>query len=223
MEHRQFSAYLSTMMLSLVATLAIALTEPPASRHAFDLGGAVAPAALNSGSLAFYGQLGAPDLALGYRQGFSLLEVEVRAVFNYLDLSVFADGGIRVPLFRGERWIVAPGASLGLKYGSGNRYFDRQTFQGWSLRPRAQFTASYLLQETIQLLGTIDLPLSVLTTLNGYQVVPTLGGGAEFHLGGRLSISVLGSIGLDLLREPLGVPQARLAWGFRVALGYRVF
>ncbi len=211
------------MMLSLVATALISASEPQLSNHAFDLGAAAAPAALPAGTLALYGQLGAPDLTLGYRQGFSLLEFEARGVFNYLDLSTFIDGGLRVPLFRGERWIVAPGASLGLKYSSGNRYFDKLTYQGWAIRPRVAFTGSYLLQETIQLLANFDLPLAIGTSFNSYQFTPTVGGGAEFHLGARLSLSIVASIGVEVLREPLGVAQVRPAWGLRAGIGYRLF
>ncbi len=207
----------------LVAAIIFSTPTEPERTRGFELGASVAPAALPPASLALYGQLGAPDVTLGYRQGFSLLEFEARGVFNYLDLSFFADAGVRVPLFRFDRWLVAPGASLGLKWNSGNRYFDRLTFSGWSLRPRATMAASYLLQDTIQLIGTIEVPLALSFDLRAYQLTPTASGGAEFHLGSRISLSVLATIGADTLREPLGQPQTRLAWGLRLGVGYRLF
>ncbi len=37
-----------------------------------------APAALPAGTMALYGQIGAPDVGAGYRQGFDGLEIEAK-------------------------------------------------------------------------------------------------------------------------------------------------
>ncbi len=183
----------------------------------------MAPAALPAGTLALWGLLGAPDVGIGYRQGFSVFELEARATFNYLLLSTIFEAGVRVPVFRRNKLEMAPVAALGLEFNSGSKYFDPANFASVALRPRIGGVVSYLVSETVQALLLVDVPWAISLNVTGSHVSPTIGAGAEFHLGGRLSVLALGQIGVDVLKAPLAVTQVRPAWAFRLGFGYRVF
>ena len=47
--------------------------------------------------------------------------------------------------------------------------------------------------------------------------------GAEVHLGGNMSGFVMANVGLDAIKEPLGVTQYRTGWAIRLGLGFRLF
>lgn len=193
---------------------------PSAAGRAF---GAVAPAALPAGTIAFYGLAGAPDLIAGYRQGFAPFEFEARAAFNYLDVSAFGDATLRFGVLQRDRLLLAPFVGLGLKASSGARYFDKAAFSALSLRPRVGLVATWLATDAIALLAQAELPWAIALTAPGHQVTPTVGVGAEFAVGSSLSVVALGQAGVDVVKEPLGVTQARFAWGARVGLGFRLF
>jgi hypothetical protein len=57
----------------------------------------------------------------------------------------------------------------------------------------------------------------------GGEFTPTAGFGAEMLLGKQLSGLLLGQLGLDVIKEPLGVTQVRPAWAIRLGLGFRLF
>ena len=62
-------------MITTVLLTLIAGAEPRVT------GGVMAPASLPAGTNALYGFVGAPELGVGYRQGFGLVEFEARGVF----------------------------------------------------------------------------------------------------------------------------------------------
>ncbi len=193
---------------------------PPMDRV---VGGALAPAALPAGTLAFWGLLGAPDIGVGYRQGFSLLEFDAQARFNYLAVSTLFDVGARVSIMRRDRLNFAATAGLGLELNSGSVYYDRANFASVAIRPRVGVVASYLMSDTAQALLTVEAPWAISLNVNGVHIDPKVGAGAEFHLGGRLSVLALGEIGVDVLKAPLAVTQIRPAWALRLGFGYRLF
>ena len=183
----------------------------------------MAPASLPAGTLAFWGLLGAPDIGVGYRQGFAGFELNAGVTFNYLLLSTIFEAGVRIPVLRRDRLQIAPLAALGLEFNSGSTYFDPANFASVALRPRVGAVVSYLVSDTVQALLMVDAPWAISLNVTGAHFSPTLGAGAEFHLGGRLSVLALGQIGVDVLKEPLGVTQVRPAWAFRLGFGYRLF
>ena len=160
---------------------------------------------------------------VGYRQGFSTFELNAGVTFNYLLLSTIFEAGVPVPVIRRDRLQIAPLASLGLEFNSGSTYFDPANFGSVALRPRIGAVTSYLVSDTVQALLLVDIPWAISLNVTGAHFAPTLGGGAEFHLGGRLSVLALAQIGVDVLKEPLGVTQVRPAWAFRLGFGYRLF
>lgn len=201
-------------------------TEPDVPRlTSREIGGVSAPAVLPAGAIAFYGLLGAPDVGGGYRQGFGPVELEARALFNYLELSALLEAGVRIPVFKNaaETLAIAPAAAIGLKLDSGARYYDRANFAYVGLRLRAAVNASLKLTDTIVGVAQLEVPWAIAMGKAGHQVTPLLGAGAEFHLGDRLSLMASVHGGFDVIKEPLGVPQTRAAWAIRLGVGYRLF
>ena len=183
----------------------------------------MAPASLPAGTNALYGFVGAPELGVGYRQGFGVVEFEARGVFNLFEVSVIGEVGAKFAVLRRDKLRLAPTLALGLELNSGARYFDRFNFGFLGLRPRVGFNASYDFTDTISGIAQLEIPWSIPLTVQGFQVTPLVGAGAEFHLGGSFSLLVSAHVGFDATREPLGVTQYRPAWAGRLGVGYRLF
>lgn len=208
------------MISTLLLTLIVGADPVPAETRV--TGGVMAPASLPAGTNALYGFVGAPEVGAGYRQGFGLIELEGRGVFNLFEVSVIAEVGLKFGVLEVDKLRLAPGLALGLEFNAGARYFDRYNFGFVGLRPRLNVNASYAFTETISGVAQLDVPVSIAFS-QGFQVTPLLGAGAEFHLGGSFSLLVSGHIGFDATREPLGVTQYRAAWAARLGIGYRLF
>lgn len=211
------------MVTALLMSMLLTADPEPPREDAKQLGAVVAPAAMPRGSLALYALLGAPDLGVGYRQGISGIELEAKALFNVLELSGLVEGGVKVPMYRGERLSVAPGVALGLKLDSGSKYFDRANFTYFGLRPRVSLNATYAFSDLVEGVAQLEVPLTIPLTARGVQFSPTIGAGAEIHAGDKLSVLATAHIGVDVVKEPLGVPQTRAAWAIRLGVGYRLF
>ncbi|MCC6335334.1 MAG: hypothetical protein IT380_15255 [Myxococcales bacterium] len=209
------------MVTALVMSLVLA-ADPEAVAEKRQ-GAVVAPAALPPGTLALYGLMGAPDLGAGYRQGIGGVELEAKALFNIFEVSGLFEGGVKVPIFRGERLALAPGVAMGLKLNSGSRYFDAANFGYLGLRPKVSFHATYTFSDLMEGVAQLEVPLTIPLTAQGIQFTPLLGAGVEFQVGGSFSVSGTVHVGLDVVKEPLGVPQTRAAWGVRLGVGYRLF
>lgn len=205
---------LSTILVLLVAG---AEGEPRVT------GGAFAPASLPAGTNAIYGFVGAPEVAVGYRQGFGLVELDARASFNLFEVSTLLEVMVKLAAYEKDAFRLAPFAGLGVKFNAGATYFDRHNFAFIGLRPKLGVNASYAFSETIAGLAMLEVPLSISMTVQGFQLTPLVGVGAEFHLGGGFSLAVTGHLGMDATKEPLGVTQVRPAWGARLGVGYRLF
>jgi hypothetical protein len=213
-------------MLSLILASALASNggiSVALSPHTPDLGGVLAPAALGPGTMALYGMVGAPELAVGYRQGFSALELEARAAFDLFQASGLVEAGVKVPVLRSGRVQIAAGGLLGLKVDSGARFADAYNFASVALQPRALAAVSLEASEVVALLARAELPLAVSLNVAGVDFRPLLSAGAELRLGEGLSLLVLGQVGADFIRTPDGLATSRPAWGLQFGLGYRVF
>jgi hypothetical protein len=210
-----------TLTALILAAESVQAAPPTPNEHV--VGAVVAPAALPGGSTSIYGLVGAPDIGVGYRQGISAFEFEAKAQFNLFELSGVIEAGAKLAVYKTSRLIIAPGLALGLKLDSGSRYFDRWNFAYIGVRPRLSLSASYGLSDLIQGLAMIELPWSFGLSAASSQTTPTAGVGAEFHLGSRLSLLATGHLGVDVIKEPLGVAHVRPAWAIRIGIGYRVF
>ncbi len=204
-------------MLSAILVATLLTAEPPAT------GAAVAPAVLPEGSTALYGVLGAPDLGVGFRQGFAPLEVEARAMFNIFQLSGLIEGGVKFGVVKQDALLIAVRGALGLNFDSGSRYFDRANFSSIFLRPRIGGVLTYRFTDLVTGIAQIDVPFAFSLSVLGQMFAPTAGIGAEIQLGGALSLLAMGELGVDLTKEPLGVTQVRPAWALRLGIGWRLF
>jgi hypothetical protein len=211
-------------MLPLLLLQLVAGAELPAENTSTRVtGGVLAPAFLPGGTNALYGFVGAPELGVGYRQGFGVFEFEARALFNLFEVSTVLEAGGKLGVYSTDKLRLAPTLALGLELNAGARYFDRANFGFVGLRPRLGFVASYAFTETVSGVAQFDLPWAIGLTAQGFQLTPTVGAGAEFHLGGSWSLLVSAHVGFDATKEPLGVVQYRPAWAGRLGLGYRLF
>ena len=220
------------MVASVFAVFAVVLaaqpvvevsSEPEIESHG--IGAVIAPAVMPRGSTALYALVGAPEIGGGFRQGFSMFEIEARLTFNYLLAAGTLEGGVRMSVLKSGRFELAPTLALGLSADSGSRYFDKSNFPYVALRPRLGAVSTIMITETITGLVTLDLPWAIPLTNHsaGGQFTPLIGAGAEMHLGGILSGLLLGQIGADVIKEPLGVTQTRAAWAVKLGLGFRLF
>lgn len=212
---------LTLLLLQMVAgaEAAPAVESPPARVT----GGVVAPASLPAGTNALYGFVGAPEVGAGYRQGFGVVELDARASFNLFEVSAVLEAGIKLGVFQGDKLRLAPTLGLGVKFDSGARYYDRANFGFIGLRPKLGLNASYAFSDTVSGIAQLEIPWAIALTVQGFQVTPLLGAGAEFHLGGPISLLVSAHVGFDATKEPLGVVQYRAAWAGRLGLGWRLF
>lgn len=213
-------------MMTTVLLALLAGGEPAESIRAPEAritGGVVAPAALPAGTNALYALVGAPELGVGYRQGFGPMEFEARGLFNLFEISALVEVGVKLELLHIDRLRLAPTLALALKLDSGATYFDKMNFAYVGLRPRLGLNASYDFTETISGVASVEIPWAVALTTQGFQVTPLLGAGGEFHLGRSLSLLISAHGGFDVTREPLGMTQYRPAWALRLGVGYRLF
>lgn len=186
-------------------------------------GAVLAPAQMPAHSTALYVMLGAPDLGVGFRQGFSAVELEARLFFNFLQASAALEGSLRFLKVTRGSFAVAPSAGLGLVANSGAVYLDSANFGFVGLRPRVGLNATVQFTPTLAGVFLFDLPITLPVTVRGIQVTPTLGAGVEAQFTNVLSGLLLGQVGLDVIKEPLGVAQGRVGWAVRLGLGFRLF
>jgi hypothetical protein len=197
--------------------------EAPVTLARSGVGGAIAPAALGPGTIALYGLVGAPELAVGYRQGFSALEIEARFSFDLFEVAGLLELGAKVRVYEQGRLQLAIGGNLGLGANSGSTYADLGNFASWTLRPAAVGVLSYEASDIVALFSRLELPLAVSLDVHGLDFRPTLAVGGEVLLGQGVSLVVLGRLGLDAREDPHTLRSARAAWGIQLGVGYRVF
>lgn len=211
----------------LASALSLILTAAPQPELELDaprqLGAVAAPAALPPGTVALYALVGAPDIGVGYRQGIAGIELEAKATFDVLQVSGLIEGGVKVPVYQRGRLTLAPGVALGAVLNSGSRAFDDANFGYFGLRPRISLNASASFSDIVEGIGQLEVPLVIPLGVNGVRFSPTVGCGAEVHVGERLSLLGTGHVGVDVIKGPLAVRQTRAAWAIRLGVGYRLF
>ncbi|MBX7113603.1 MAG: hypothetical protein K1X64_04650 [Myxococcaceae bacterium] len=214
---------ITTLIVSALLAAEVRLEDTVLPSPERSMGGVASPAVLPAGAAAAYLLMGAPDVAVGYRQGVRFFEVEGRAGIDYFDASFSADAIGRFTLHKSAFAHFAGYGGVGIVANTGARYYSKANFGYFGLRPRLGFLSSLQFTETIAGLFQVDVPWTLSVTSAGSRWVPTAGAGAEMHLGGQWTGLVMGNIGLDAIKEPLGVTQFRPAWQIRVGLGYRLF
>jgi hypothetical protein len=184
-----------------------------------------APAVLPSGAASTYAYAGAPSVGIGYRQGLGgYLELEGRLELDYFALSLTPQGYAKLVAFEHDRLQVAPLVGIGAVLNSGTRYIDDENFTYFGIRVIPGANLSYRIAEIAALVGELRVPVDFsVAPSGGSRVTPLLGGGAEIFLGDDVTAGIVGQLGVDVIKEPLGVPQTRLGYSVRIGLGYRLF
>ncbi len=215
------------LALAFVLLPPLAAAEPASGRMPDkyeSFGAAIAPASLPRGASAVYGYAGVQDIAAGFRQGMADVELDARARLNYFLLAISAELLLRHTFYQSPAAELAPYLGVGFVYDSGSRYIRAGNFQYAGVRALSGLIATYKLAETVRAVGELDIPLDVaLSVSNGYRFFPLAGGGAEVYLGSDVTGLLMGQFGVDVLREPQGVPVVTFGYQLRVGLGFRLF
>jgi len=185
-------------------------------------GAAAAPAALPRATNAWYLWLGAPEISLGYRQGFSAFELEARAAFDYFQAAGIAESAVRLRLVEKENFLLAPSLGLGLAASPGSTYLDEDNYRHFSIQPRLGLWATYAFTPHFSGIGLFDFPIRVSFSGKALSLKPTTGMGAEFYLGNRLSALLLLGLGPEWIKPPSSSVSCRLAWYVRFGIGFRI-
>jgi hypothetical protein len=212
--------------LTLVPLLAEAQSQDTAAQPR-SFGAFLAPAVLPAGSASTYGFVGVPAMGAGYRQGLGgSTELEARLEIDYFALSLTPLVGLKVAAYQDVDgpFYLAPRLSVGLVLNSGAEYIDTENFAYVGLRLDPGMVLSYQVAETASLVGDLRVPIDFsMSPGGGRRVSPLLGGGAELFLGENVTAGILGQLGVDVIKEPLGVARVRLGYGLRVGFGWRLF
>lgn len=214
------------LLLALVFALPVpsAAQGAAAAREEWSFGTVVAPAMLPEGASSFYGYIGVPEMGGGYRQGFSLFELEARGRLDYFRLAGLLEVGARKAVVTEGDTTIAPTLSLGLVFNSGSAYLDADNFGGVLLRLTPGLIVGWRVADTVMVLGLLDLPVDLGLDPTGarrFQALP--GGGAEFYLGSGISLLTAGQLGVDSFKAPDKPNQVRLGYQVRLGIGTRLF
>ena len=216
------TAFLFLLGLAPPAYAAKKSSDPADSEE--PLGAIVAPASLPQGGSAIYAYGGVPDVAVGYRQGVSVVELEARAKLNYFLLSFAFEVLLKSTVASDNSSALAPYLGVGVVYDSGSHYITSVNFQYTAIRALAGLIYTYRLADLATVIVELDAPLDLtLNPAHGARFTPLVGGGVEVNLSPTVSGLLMGQLGVDYLKEPLGAPQWSLGYQVRAGFGFRLF
>ena len=208
--------------LALLLAGAARAQTPPDDAATF--GAVVSPTTLPSGSASAYGYGGAPEVGAGYRQGIGPVEVEARARFNYVDVSLAGEGILKYTLYHQGAFDLAPLLGVGIVANSGAQYIDSINISYVGLRILPGAVAGYRFADTVRGLAELDVPVDLLFgNPGGSRVGFLMGAGAELYLGQRISVMALGQAGFEALQFPNTSVQFRFDYLVRLGIGWRLF
>lgn len=187
-------------------------------------GAVLAPPVLPNGATSTYAYIGAPEVAVGYRYGLGVVELEGKAILDWFQLSLAVELRLKFAILRGGPFELAAYLAGAVVGDTGAKWLDDRNFAAVLARGSLGAIASYRLSDTLRLLGTLDIPASwALQTRGGGRFRPLVGPGIEIFLGNDVTALVAGQLGVDSMKQPGGTPDTRLGWGFQLGLGYRIF
>jgi hypothetical protein len=215
-------ASMALVSLALVNTGGSAPLRTADKKESF--GAVVGPAALPAGATAAYAFVGLPEVGAGFRQGLSFGEWEARARVDYLTLSVTGEVIGKYALYHWGRLDYGPFLGAGIALSSGSRYFDPLAFQFFGVRLEGGANLSYQVVDTVRLLARLEVPFDwPIGGRGGGRLRALAGGGAEVYLSDDITATALGEAGVDWIKEPLGVTQARFGYSVMLGFGIRLF
>lgn len=216
---------LSIVIAVVSSFLALDARADLSSDRRDQFGAVVAPAVLPSAASSVYALVGAPDIQAGFRQGFSGgFELELRADLNYFEVGLAVEALAKLAVIRNARWQLAPMVGFALEYDTGARYYDAFNFQYFGLRPRVGGVSTVKIADFLQGIILLDIPdMFTVSPSQGWHFEPVAGGGFEVLLSDDLTAVLIGEIGLNTLKQPLGVAQSSVGYNVRLGLGWRLF
>jgi hypothetical protein len=165
-----------------------------------------------------------PEIAAGYRQGVGPVELEGRLRLDYTQLSLAAEGLLKLRIYHGDALDIAPWLGIGFVGDSGSQYLITSNYAYAAVRGLFGLTLSYRFADTVRGLAQLELPYDyALTPQGGSRFHPLAGGGAEVYLGHDVTTLILGELGPDVLKQPGGVPIVSLGYALRLGVGFRLF
>jgi len=218
------------MMTASIALISLALVDTGTSAplRAADkkesFGAVVGPAALPAGATALYAFMGLPEVGAGFRQGLGFGEWEARARVDYLTLSATGEVIGKYALYHWGRLDYGPYLGAGITLSSGSRYFDPLAFTFVGVRVLGGATLSYQVLDTVRLLARLEVPFDrPIGGAGGGRLRALAGGGAEVYLADDITVMALGEAGVDWIKLPLAVTQARFGYSVMLGFGLRLF
>lgn len=203
-------------------TLAATGASTPDKKESF--GAVVGPAALPAGATAAYAFVGLPEVGAGFRQGLGFGEWEGRVRVDYLTLSATGELVGKYALYHWGKLDYGPFLGVGAALSSGARYFDPLAFTYAGLRLSGGVTLTYRVIDTLQILARLDVPFDwPIGTGGGGRLRALAGGGVELYLSDDVTATALGQLGMDWIKQPLGVTVGRLGYSLVLGVGIRLF
>ncbi|MCI0572913.1 MAG: hypothetical protein L0Y66_19360 [Myxococcaceae bacterium] len=212
------------LLALLVLVPGVSLAQSTLSELREGVGAAVAPAVLPGGATSVYALLGAPELVVGYRQGFGPVEAEARVRADWFRITGAAEVLARFRVYDVGNVSVAPTLGLGFVGNTGATYLEAQNFGGTFLRILPGAVASVRLADTLALVGTVEVPIDVpLQADGGSRLMALGGGGAEVYVGQGISLALLGQLGAERVDAPTAEAVWRPTWRLQAGMGMRFF
>jgi hypothetical protein len=210
------------LWLTLAATGTSTSTQTADKKESF--GAVVGPAFLPAGSTAAYAFIGLPEVGVGFRQGLGIGEWEARVRVDYLTLSASGELVGKYRLYHWGKLDYGPFLGVGATLSSGSRYFDPATFTFAGVRLLGGAALTYRVLDTLQILARLEVPFDwAIGTGGGGRLRALAGGGVELYLSDDVTASALGEMGMDWIKEPLGVTVGRLGYSLVLGVGLRLF
>lgn len=203
---------------------AVPTTSPATPGPRDQIGAVVSPAVLPGGGSSTWVSVGAPELAVGFRQGFGLLELGATARADYLRLGFTGEINARLLAFE-ERWLkLVPNLGVGLTGDTGATYYDEDNVSAFSLRVHPGLLATATIVELFDLLFAFDVPMDFGFRGDHQRYKLLAGVGGELYVGNDISLMLMVQGGAEGFR---GRGTGELAWRptlvARLGIGFRLF
>ena len=199
-------------------------TAPPAENPKDQIGAVVSPAVLPGGGSSMWVSVGAPELAVGFRQGFGVLELGATARADYLRVGLTGELNARL-LALEERWLkLVPNLAVGLTGDTGATYYDEDNVSAFSLRVHPGLLATASIFELFDLLFAFDVPMDFGFRGDHQRYKLLAGVGGELYVGNDISLMLMVQGGGEGFRnQDTGTMTWRPTVQARFGIGFRLF
>jgi hypothetical protein len=199
-------------------------TSPPPRDPKEQIGAVVSPAVLPGGGSSMWVSVGAPELAVGFRQGFGALELGATARADYLRVGLTGELNARL-LALEERWLkLVPNLAVGLTGDTGATYYDEDNVSAFSLRVHPGLLATASIFDLFDLLFAFDVPMDFGFRGDHQRYKLLAGVGGELYVGNDISLMLMVQGGGEGFRnQDTGAMAWRPTVQARFGIGFRLF